>query len=94
MHSDDVDWTRLLNDRAYYDEFQATNNIPHHLQETIWKAIQSTQEPLNAKISPDSEVTVKQHIEESLTAPPTLKEFKSACKHTRGGNAPGMSDLT
>ena len=94
MHADDVDWQKLLTNRAYYNTFQTTNKVEPHLQDIIWNAIQKTQAPLNAKISADSDTTVRQHIEATLTAPPTLAEFKSACKHTKGGDAPGPSELT
>ena len=47
MHAEEVDWARLLTDRAYYDEFQTNNNIPPHLQETIWKGSSSTQDPIS-----------------------------------------------
>ena len=94
MHADTVDWQRLLTDRQYYNNFQSENKVEPHLQDILWRAIQKTQEPLNAKISPDSDTTVKDHIEATLTAPPTLAEFKSACKNTKGGDAPGPSGLT
>ncbi len=69
MHADDVDWQKLLTNREYYDTFQTTNKVEPHLQEIIWKAIHKTQAPLNAKISADSDTTVRQHIEATLTAP-------------------------
>ena len=85
---------KFLTNREYYNSFQTANKVEPHLQDIIWKAIQKTQAPLNAKISPDSDITVKKHIKDTLTAPPTVAEFKAACKHNKGGNAPGPSGFT
>ena len=49
MHSDDVDWQKILTNRKYYNQFQTTNKVLPHLQEIIWKALQKHKHHLTPK---------------------------------------------
>jgi hypothetical protein len=81
------DWTTILTDEAQFFAHGTHQGVPPHLTSLIWKAMHiHDDDPVLAR--------VKVSLEEILTSPPSLEEFRSSIKRAPRGSSPGVSGLS
>ena len=94
VHSREVDWGQLYEDRPYFMEKARITGVPEDLLDLLWRALQSTRGKLDQKTGGGGK-SLREEREDWLMAAPTNEEWKQLCRRTgKRGKASGLTGLT
>jgi len=92
LHQRNDHWEQLYYDRAYFMAYNEPTNVPPHLLDHIWSALQLPTRKLDVPTA--SSPTLRDLFHSTLQSPPTLDEFRATLRRTSNNSSPGMSGLS